>query len=266
MGTQDEKNGAAPQNEFISGFKGGAISPGNEPQQPFVTRPKKTGTGLSSGKQASTLQSRIGANPYQLTQQMSKNKVTEQFSSVPFEKNSGQGFIRKIKDKFFNGDSGSGAARQKIMVVMIPILFIVMIFMFRQVLWKAPKKTKGAAREDKAVAVNKSSNSEIEWNIPDPIPAGMRDPIKFGENTTDSSNSQATSLNDDAGTMNVKSILFSDDKPSAVIGHKLVYLNDKINGATVVDIQNDYVVFEKDGKKWSQKVAEDVSPQSKRKN
>ena len=259
MGTQDEKNAAAPQNEFISGFKGGAISPGKETEQPFVTRPGKKATGLSSGRRASSLQSDVGANPYQLKEQMSRNTGTEKFSNDPFKNNSSSGFIQKVKAKFFNEKSAPGDARQKVMVVMIPILFIIMIFMFRQVLWKAPAKTKAADKDKKsAIAVKKSSSDDIEWKIPDPLPVQMRDPIRFEADAGSITGAQQTSNSSDAAVLNVKSILYSDDKPSVVIGDRLVYLNGKINGAIVVEIHKDYIVFEKDGKRWSQKVAEEV--------
>jgi hypothetical protein len=56
--------------------------------------------------------------------------------------------------------------------------------------------------------------------------------------------------------LSVRGILYSQDKPSAIIGNKIVHLNDKIDNATVVQIDRDFVVFEKDGKRWTKKVAE----------
>jgi hypothetical protein len=257
MGTQNKKKRAAPQNEFISGFVGTGNSPGKEPRQSSVTRPKKTAKGLSSDKSASSSRGRAGTNPYQLTQQVNKNTGTEQLSNNPFENNPSPGLIRKLKTRLFNEESTPGAARQRVMVVMIPVLFVIMIFMFRQVLWKAPKKTRGANKEQKSVAAaGNSSSDDIEWKIPDPLPAKMRDPIKFENNISEGADTGKISGSSDTTILNVKSILYSKDKPSVVIGNKLIYLNGQVNGAVVAEIHKDYIVFEKRGKRWSQRVAE----------
>ncbi len=263
MGTQDDTNRAEPQNEFISGFKGGAISQGKEARQSFVTQPGKISEGVAPKKPLPGFQNRAGSNPYQLTQQMSKNSDMEQLRNAPVEKSSSTGLIRKIKSRLFKKESGSGGTRQKVMVLLIPILFIIMIFMFRQVLWKAPKKTGAANDDNKSVAApKKSSGNEIEWKIPDPLPAKIRDPIKLADNKTGLTMQENTAGNEDAGKIDVKSILYSEDKPSVVIGNKLVYLNQAINGVTVVEIHKDYIVFEKDEKRWQQKIAEEMNLQN----
>jgi type II secretory pathway component PulC len=52
-----------------------------------------------------------------------------------------------------------------------------------------------------------------------------------------------------SGRMVVKGILYSDDKPSAIIDTQIVHEGDKIYGATVVKINKDSVEFEIEGKK-----------------
>ena len=58
--------------------------------------------------------------------------------------------------------------------------------------------------------------------------------------------------------MYVTSILYSTDKPSVVIGERIVYLNQEVNGAVIVEINTDNVVFEKEGRRWTQKLAEEM--------
>jgi hypothetical protein len=48
-------------------------------------------------------------------------------------------------------------------------------------------------------------------------------------------------------------ILYSEDKPTAIIGGKIAKEGDIINGMKVVEIHRDRVEFEKDGKKWTQR-------------
>ena len=52
----------------------------------------------------------------------------------------------------------------------------------------------------------------------------------------------------------VAGILYSADKPSTIIDRKIVHEGDTIHGVTVVKIYKDKVEFEKNGKKWEQKV------------
>ena len=52
----------------------------------------------------------------------------------------------------------------------------------------------------------------------------------------------------------VTGIVYSADKPSAIVDRKIVYEGDVIYGATVVKIYKDKVKFSKKGKNWEQKV------------
>jgi hypothetical protein len=255
MGAHDETNRAEPQNEFLSGFKIKSTQ-----EQSFDNNNTKNNGDSGSQKVKNGLQNTSGTNPYQLIQQSGKKTNLEQSGNDYFEKKTAGGFIQKFKGKIFHGKSNNGGAKQKIMVVMIPILFLVMVFMFRQVLSKSPQKSKAApVKEKKVTALNKSSkDGDIEWKIPDPLP------VKIGNSTAANTlnpnikdNQGKISGNEEIGVMDVKSILYSDDKPSVVIGNKLVYLNQAINGITVCEIHKDYIVFEKDGIKWNQKIAED---------
>jgi hypothetical protein len=146
------------------------------------------------------------------------------------------------------------------MVIIIPVLAIIMIFAFRQVLSKSPRKTKGTETDETSVVVsNADSSDEIEWEIPEPIELMTRDPIQLsGESNTQNAN-QDTEQNgaanmENQGVIIIKDIVYSHDKPSAVIGSQIVYVGDKINGATVVRIDRDSVEFEKDGERWEQNV------------
>jgi hypothetical protein len=58
------------------------------------------------------------------------------------------------------------------------------------------------------------------------------------------------------GTIIVRDIVYSNDKPSAVIGSKIVYVGDVINDVTIVKIDRDSIEFEKNGERWEQKVRE----------
>lgn len=52
----------------------------------------------------------------------------------------------------------------------------------------------------------------------------------------------------------VTGIVYSADKPSAIVDRKMVHEGDVIHGATVVKIYRDSVKFSENGKNWEQKV------------
>jgi hypothetical protein len=56
------------------------------------------------------------------------------------------------------------------------------------------------------------------------------------------------------GGLIVKGIVYSEDKPSAVIDSQIVHQGEKIGGVTVVKINKNNVEFEVDGKTWTQEV------------
>ncbi len=167
---------------------------------------------------------------------------------------------QQIKDKLFTPKPGGSPTRQKAMVIMVPVLAIIMIFAFRQVLSKAPHKTKAAGTEDAPVVVsNADSGHEIDWKIPEPISVMTRDPIKLPDESSTQNAEQNGQQNETASevtteTMIVRDIVYSKDKPSAVIGSKIVYVGDKINDITIVKINRDSIEFERNGDRWEQNV------------
>ena len=176
--------------------------------------------------------------------------------SRPFIEETSDGLWQQIKDKLFTPKPGASPTKQKAMVIMIPVLAIIMIFVFRQVLSKAPRKTKATGTDDIPVVVaNADSGHEIDWKIPEPIAVITKDPIKL----PDESNTQNTDPNETTGkvtteTIIVRDIVYSHDKPSAVIGSKIVYVGDIVNGATIIKINRDSIEFEKNGDRWEQNV------------
>lgn len=147
------------------------------------------------------------------------------------------------------------------MVVLIPILIIILIFAFRQVLSKSPQKTKGTPVKDDAseVVVKAEPVQEIEWQIPEPLPATMRDPtvLTVQDKPTQTEQQQQqqsqTTIQKKSDLINLGSIVYSEDKSSAIVNGRIVHAGDQISGITVLRINKDSVEFEKDGERWLQK-------------
>ncbi len=139
------------------------------------------------------------------------------------------------------------------MTVLIPVLFIVLIFVLINVL-KSPARRatqSGEAKSGKAVA---ETVHKIDWKIPEPYAAGKRNPMR--ESPATSIEQSATTKGEPGNTAGlvVKGIVHSKDRPTAVIGTQIVHQGDVVGDATVVKINQDSVEFEMNNKKWTQKI------------
>lgn len=157
---------------------------------------------------------------------------------VPWQKT-----LEKIKSKLLATKSGDINSKQKMMAVLAPVLFVVLIFLFVRAFSTPSRKITGpeASEAVKAVA---GADTKVEWQVPAPYPTTLRDPMQFG-----SSRSQSG-----AGGIIVKGIVFSKDNPSTLIGDKIMHQGDKILDVTITKINENNVEFEEGGKKWTQNV------------
>jgi len=150
----------------------------------------------------------------------------------------------QIKGKLLASKPGANTSKQKAMVILVPVLFIVFIIVFSQVLSTPVRGAKGPQVPSAANAAAVAGDN-IDWQIPDPYPTTLRDPMRF-----------------DSGAINpdqtdrpiVKGIIYSESGSSAVVGNQIVREGEKVSGATVVKINKDSVEFDLNGKKWTQKV------------
>jgi hypothetical protein len=152
---------------------------------------------------------------------------------------------QRISGKLFAAKPGVDANRQKVMVVLIPVLFIGLIIVLIRVLSGPAPKAAVAQSVSVADAVSASAD-KVDWQIPKPYPANLRDPMQRGSGLS------VTGAQD--GELAVKGILYSQDKPSAVVGSQIVHQGEKVSGVTVQKINKDSVEFELDGKKWIQQI------------
>jgi hypothetical protein len=173
-----------------------------------------------------------------------------------FVEQSGLVLWQRIKDRLFAPKPGISPARQKVMVISIPILVIVSIFAFRQVLNQSPRKAKGVPAEDVALVVEADSGHEIDWQIPEPLPATMRDPTVLPpvqDNTQTEEQKQPVPM-PKRKRVDLGSIVYSHDRPSAIVNGRIVHVGEQVSGVTILKIDRDSVEFEKDGERWIQKM------------
>jgi outer membrane biosynthesis protein TonB len=236
--------------------------PTPEPQQPCdAPAPERTGY-MEPKPPTPEPQKPKAPKPYQAMQSLPKStgarqpkadiddteKNVSQEQEPTAVKISSQTFRQQITNKLFTPKPGVSATRQKAMVVIVPLLFIALIFMLRGVLGTSVRKTEASAEDNASSAATAGLNTKIDWEIPAPYPTTLRDPMRLGPAAA------AQTETETFVKLIVKGILYTEDNQSAVIGNQIVHEGEEIRGATVVKISKDSIEFEMNGKRWTQKV------------
>jgi hypothetical protein len=163
--------------------------------------------------------------------------VLRQHKETPFLK-----IWEQVKAKLLNPKQGASPARQKVMILVAPVLMVVFLLVVTQAIKKSPSTI--ATPSNKASATV-AFNGKINWELPAVIPDNLRDPMAFGAN----GHGKGT-----AGGPVVKGIVYSEDNPRAVVGDRIVSAGDTVGGATIVKINPDSVEFTMGDKNWTKKV------------
>ncbi|MHC4060293.1 MAG: hypothetical protein ACYSUC_00085 [Planctomycetota bacterium] len=174
-------------------------------------------------------------------EQLEADTGTGSAARIPWQKT-----LEQIKNKLFASKEGVSVGRQKILAILVPVLSIVLIFVLIRVLLPSAGKTE-VTTELGPLNTAAGSEGKVSWQAPEPYPTTLRDPMRFNSVTTDQPETGTSELQ-------VRGIVHSKDRPSAIVGSKIVHEGDQVSGATVIRINKDSVEFEKNGKKWIQKV------------
>jgi len=152
----------------------------------------------------------------------------------------------QIKSRFFESGDSEGPAREKVMVVLIPVLVIAMIFMMMRA-FSTPESNAAVTIAPSAKETADTGIPKKDWQIPDLYPSTIRDPMQIA---------QASIEKIKTGDVVVTGILYSEDKASAVINGSIVCEGEEIFGITVIRIDSRNVTFQKGDKTWTQRVQE----------
>jgi hypothetical protein len=135
------------------------------------------------------------------------------------------------------------------MVMLVPVLLVVLIFVFIKVLTPPVRGRQVAAGPEPADSAV-CADGKVDWQVPSPYPTTLRNPMQFRPVTT------GTTPGDHGvpGELIVKGTVYSETDPLAVVGTQIVHEGDQVAGATIVKINKNSVEFEMNGKRWTQKV------------
>ncbi len=217
------------------------------PVAPAVQAPKHQQPVRPSSKDVSPKRSDAGGS------RQPETVSRKQFRAESAPKDSGQKLWQRIwgqiRGRLFAPKPGVNTARQKLMMILIPVLSIIFVFVLVGVFSGTSQKPTKRPNAAKAPSNTVYSGDKINWEVPPLYPENMRDPMQFGAITA-----SAGIAGTEGNQLAVKGIVYSKDNPSAVIGTQIVHRGDKVSGATILNINEDSVEFETDGKKWTQKV------------
>ena len=163
-----------------------------------------------------------------------------------------------IKNKFFAPKSDVSTTRQKVMAVLVPVLSIVLIFVFIKV-FSVPSRTIAKPPEVQPADTVAGIVDKIDWKIPTLYSTTYRDPMRLSSASTDQNEPEPQPEppklpSGKTEKLIVRSIVYTEDNPSAIIGNRIVHEGDKILDVTIVKISRDSVEFKMDNKNWIQKV------------
>ncbi len=168
-------------------------------------------------------------------------------------------FYQSLKERLLPSVPGVNPARQIALVILIPVLFIVLIFVLVRVLGSdsaAKGRTKNVSESSGAA----KSSSTIDWQLPQPFSAQIRDPMKRVPSTSrwpvGSNNASSDAWLFSEGQVVLKGIVHGKDKANAIVGMQIVREGDKIGDITVVKINRSSVEFERNGQQKILKVGQ----------
>ncbi len=244
------KSGLQKQISFI--FEDVPIPPTNTDGKPLMPLQSETPAAPSAAPMP-TLQtaaaSHSGSQPKTADAVRPRPLPRKQFQ--PVRSQSGQQFGRQLQKLLGGSTSGGMDPRQKKMTIMVAVLAVVFTGVLTVSLGGLGQTTAKSVKPAEISAAPKAASAKLQpqWQMPEPLPAELRNPMAPRTQETESQEADG-----DASRLVVKGIVFSRSKPSAIIGEKIVFPGETIGGAVIVAITRENVEFEQDGRRWTQQV------------
>jgi hypothetical protein len=168
----------------------------------------------------------------------------------------GAGQQRRMRPAGYASQGVAGGGRQKIMVALIPVLAIALLYLMKNPLTVSTPATAQDKLPAEVVPVT-IPNVEIAWEIPPLYQVGGRDPMRLPAPPVVTVEEPVAAPTQPHMDLIVTGILYSEDRPAAIVDTFLVHEGEQISGATVKKIEKDGVEFEMNGRTWKQAVEVD---------
>lgn len=167
----------------------------------------------------------------------------------------GPNLSSKIRKAVFGSNKGAMDARQKKMAGLVGVLgvvFGVVMFISLGGVGQTKAAPAGDTGQEQAVQSQGTKKTAQDWATPAPLPANLRDATATASSQTELT--KDVSENSASSELVVKGIVFSQNKPSAIVNNEILTEGQSINGVTIVRITKETVEFKANNKNWTQQV------------
>ena len=165
----------------------------------------------------------------------------------------GPGLVTQIKKAVFGSQSSLDPRQKKtaMLVGVLSLVFGVVMFVSLGGVGGTQAAAADATSGDQATQAQVKKTAQ-EWKSPEPLPQDFRNattPVAKSATGQQTGDSAA-----DPGGLIVRGIVFSKNKPSAIINDQILAEGQSFNGVKLVKITKETVEFEANGKRWTQSV------------
>jgi hypothetical protein len=159
--------------------------------------------------------------------------------------------LPKIKKTIFGTDTSLDPRQKKtgILVGILSVVFAVVLFLSLGGVGKTQAIGASNTHSEQATQVSKPKRVAEEWTRPDPLPQNLRNATAPATVRIEPSQ---TDVVDAAGGLIVKGIVFSENKPSAIINNQIFSEGQTVDGAIIIEITKESVEFEANDQRWKQ--------------
>ncbi|MHC4155328.1 MAG: hypothetical protein ACYST6_10465 [Planctomycetota bacterium] len=244
------RNKAGLHKNISSIFDGAPVPKGGEKQPSHGTGPRRIGYVPSKPPSAPPQSAPKPPKAAHLPPQPAKETPRTTARSRSAALSAKQPLSGWLTKKMFAPKAGISTARQKLMAMLIPVLLVLLIavLVYNSGMISPRRQLRRTTPQPAGAEPAVPSGVAIAWDRPAEYTTASRDPMARDLKTI------ATPLTVAMTELVVSGIVSTEDTPRAIIGTTIVEEGDEILGATVVKINRDGVEFEKDGKRWTQKV------------
>jgi len=151
--------------------------------------------------------------------------------------------------------------RKKFRIGMVGVIFLIFIFTmiraFKPSLFEVGADQVDVTLEDVDSKIDAGSKLPLNWELPVPYPQQLRDPMHLVlKKTTVPNQKQVVIIKDEKELPKIiiSGIVYTEDKPSILVGNMILYKGDEIMGVKILNINRNSVELEQGDKKWTQQV------------
>lgn len=241
---------AVPDQQFPAGNEIQTPEVANDTPQPDAAQLQADVQSTVSGEDApqaaeqppeQDLQQRKPLTKQQVKSLQAKSKTKNKKQKKTAQPGRLDGISDKLCKKALGSEWKNVSPKQKMNLVAMPVLMVVFVFMALK-MFNVSGPKKAVAQVGKPVTASKTVEKITNWKLPEPYPAELPDPM-----------TGKTSLTA-GGSAIVTGIIYSQDKPLAIIDGQIVQEGQEILGVRILKITPDTVEFASKGKTWKQKL------------